>query len=151
MYRTTEHDDIWGPAPVYGPPAICLSNHVDLHALISPEDVGWARQWLWCHTYGSGGKIRDKGRLTGAIKRGANPDKIYARRSTRIAGQSVTYFLHREITIRAYGPPPGPAYVSDHLNGDSLDCRRENLRWATLSQNARNLYGSAWLQLRMDL
>lgn len=65
-------------------------------------------------------------------------------------GVAKTIFLHREITIRAYGPPPSPLHVSDHLNGDSLDCRHVNLRWATLSQNARNRFGSYWLQERLE-
>lgn len=147
MFLFAGHEDIWGPAPAYGPPAVSLSDRWCLQALIDEIDVEWARQWKWCHTYGSGGKIKDKARLTGAIRRGANPDKVYARRSTN----SATLWLHREICIRAYGPPPGPKFISDHLNGDSLDCRRENLRWATLSMNAKNLFGSAWLQLRMDL
>lgn len=147
MYLFADHEDLWGPAPALEQAAVSLSDRWCLQALISPEDIERARQWKWCHTYGSGGRIADKATLTGAIRRGANPDKIYARRTTR----DKTLWLHREVCFRRWGPPPGPAYVADHLNGDSLDCRRENLEWATLSQNAKNLFGSAWLQLRMDL
>lgn len=147
MYLFADHEDLWGPAPAYDQPAVSLSDRWCLQALISPEDVEWALQWKWCHTYGSGGRMADKAFFTGAAKRGMNTDKIYARRTTP-AG---TLWLHREVCRRAHGAPPGPAFVADHLNGDSLDCRRENLRWATLSMNAKNLFGSAWLQLRMDI
>jgi hypothetical protein len=47
-------------------------------------------------------------------------------------------FLHREILLRAEGPPPDPSWVGDHINGDTLDNRRCNLRWASKSLNAQN-------------
>lgn len=42
-------------------------------------------------------------------------------------------YLHREVL----GPLQGRAQV-DHKNGNTLDCRRENLRIATSAQNAAN-------------
>lgn len=139
-----DHDAFWGPDVAYWEPAISLSDRWCLQALVSPGDVEWARQWLWCHTYGSGSRL-----LGSNAQKCYN--KIYARRCTRIGGVAKTIFLHREITERAYGPPPSPLHVSDHLDGDSLNCRRDNLRWATLSQNAHNRFGSYWLQHRFDL
>lgn len=151
MYLFADHEDLWGPAPAYEQDAVSLSDRWCLQALISPEDVEWARQWKWCHTQGSGGRLTDLARLRGLNKRGVNTEKLYAKRATRVNGVACSVYLHREIALRAHGEPPSPLHVADHLNGDSLDCRRENLRWATLSMNAKNLFGSAWLQLRMDL
>ena len=58
--------------------------------------------------------------------------KMYAATSVWVDGQSVTVYMHQLIT----GFPPGT--LVDHRNGDGLDCRRENMRPATWSQNAMN-------------
>jgi hypothetical protein len=47
-------------------------------------------------------------------------------------------YLHREILSRVLGKPPLSSELCDHINGDGLDNRRENLRVATMSQNLRN-------------
>lgn len=119
---------------------ISLSNRYDVQCQVDREDYFWATQWLWCHTYGSGW------RHNGAHRQ---PNKIYARRAIHTPYGNRTIWLHRQICERAYGPPPSHLHVADHWNGDSLNCRRGNLRWATLSENSKNLYGSAWLQTRM--
>lgn len=49
-------------------------------------------------------------------------------------------FLHREVMLRV-GPPPSDEHrYVDHKNGDALDNRRQNLRWATAEMNARNTW-----------
>lgn len=52
----------------------------------------------------------------------------YAR--ANIGGRTV--FMHRLIMN------PGPGMVVDHINGNKLDNRRENLRICTPAENARN-------------
>lgn len=56
----------------------------------------------------------------------------YAVRKVRSAGRKVALALHREIT----GCPAG--LVVDHINGDTLDNRRSNLRVVTKRENCLN-------------
>ena len=62
---------------------------------------------------------------------------FYAVRTVRAGRSKKTIRMHRELL----GMPPG-LLVCDHRNGNSLDNRRENLRCATVSQNAQNTTSS---------
>jgi len=53
--------------------------------------------------------------------------------ATRLPG-GVVEALHRVVM----GCTPGDGLVVDHVNGDRLDNRRENLRFVTTAQNAQN-------------
>lgn len=118
------------PSPCY----LQLSDRVDIYVILDPEDYAWARAYRWCHTYGSGKMIS----VAEGVSAIARPDHIYARRC--VGGQ--TLWLHREILSLRDGLPRSARAVGDHKNGKTLDCRRVNLRWATPSQNARNITGS---------
>jgi hypothetical protein len=78
------------------------------HALIDPSDAKQAEH-LW-HRDASGYAVRD----------------IYKPKRT--------LRLHREIL----GLAPGDGLQADHVNRDRLDCRRSNLRIATLAENTQN-------------
>lgn len=57
---------------------------------------------------------------------------IYAVRNGRVAGKNVTYYMHREVLGDTGGFPV------DHINHDSLDNRRANLRAVTVAENTAN-------------
>lgn len=60
-------------------------------------------------------------------------DTFYAyRKGPKVNGKQPTIILHRFLLN-----PPSHMQI-DHINGDSLDNRRENLRFATTAQNGMN-------------
>lgn len=63
--------------------------------------------------------------------------KPYVRRQVRIYGRQLGIYLHRAVMLRV-SPRPSPAHVVDHINGNGLDNRRQNLRWVTPKQNLAN-------------
>jgi hypothetical protein len=56
----------------------------------------------------------------------------YARRTVSVGGKQRVVRLHREV-LRAE-----PHQRVDHINGDGLDCRRSNLRFASVTENNQN-------------
>ncbi|MCW5697358.1 MAG: HNH endonuclease [Bauldia sp.] len=79
-----------------------------LVAIIDAADASWAAQWNWSAS------------ISGS--------KIYAVRAVRRR----RVYLHRDLLA------VGPAMQADHISGDTLDCRRSNLRAATHAENAQN-------------
>lgn len=64
----------------------------------------------------------------------------YAQRSQRIAGRHLTIYMHQVVINARSGA--GYQIVVDHVNGDHLDNRRENLRVTTRSGNMQNRRGA---------
>jgi hypothetical protein len=89
--------------------------------LVSPRHMSWITEKRW--NYGWWPKI---------------PHKFYAKRNEGAARSTI--YLHREIMQRIDPQPEAfrKAHVVDHINGQSLDDRDENLRWATKLVNNLN-------------
>ena len=97
---------------------IYLTKDLSIYALISPEDYAWAIQWCWQITW-------DR-----------HKRKAYATRSTHEDGQRVKLYLHKEILKRTMKLPPSRKHtMGDHGDGQSLNCQRWNLEWATPASN----------------
>jgi hypothetical protein len=85
-------------------------------ALIDDMDYEFISRHPWC-----------------ALVTGKNIKRVYAmRRETAANGKSLYILMHRQIM----GPAPG--IVVDHINHNTLDCQRSNLRLATRRQNLAN-------------
>jgi hypothetical protein len=84
----------------------------DRVALVDSADLPFLTRWRW--------EYLPNGRSGYAIRR------FYS------AGKTVTIYLHRQLLTARTGE------IVDHVNGDGLDNRRENLRLATVAQNAAN-------------
>ena len=87
--------------------------------IVDEADYEWVMQWKWCATLNPGNNA------------------WYAMRSTKVAGKNQTIRLHRLLM----GIQRGNKLQVAHINHDTLDNRRENLRVCTASQNQFNTRG----------
>jgi hypothetical protein len=84
-----------------------------LFALVDDADFEWLNQHKWC-----------------ALK---ERNTFYAVRTSKtVNGKRTTIYMHIEIIGRKEG------LMTDHINGNGLDNRRENLRHVTHRQNGQN-------------
>lgn len=70
--------------------------------------------------------------------KGSLKDCWYAQRRPTINGRRVTIYFHREVM------KPGPGLEVDHLNGDGLDCQRENMENVTHRENVIRAKARQW-------
>lgn len=87
-----------------------------MFALVDDADYPWLMQWKWY-----------------AMKRRG---EFYAARHESPMAGGFTIYMHQQIALT----PPG--FETDHVNRKRLDNRRNNLRWATPSQNRVNCQGT---------
>lgn len=88
-----------------------------MYAMVDDEDFGRLRFWSW--------SVQVSG-----------PGKLYARRTAKNKGKQYNRYLHHEVL--GLEIPLKKGMVVDHKNGDTLDCRKSNLRVCSRSQNMAN-------------
>lgn len=82
--------------------------------------------------------IRRNGKEVGnVVKNSKGYDKEYVRVTWQQAGKRKSAYAHRIVWELHNGPVPEGMFI-DHINGDGLDNRIENLRLATRTQNMYN-------------
>lgn len=87
-------------------------------ALVDDEDYGKVSRFPW--------------RVSKCIRCGV--EYLYVRAEIWVDGKRHRLSLHRFLM----GVLTDKSIEVDHINGDGLDCRRENMRKATRSENAKN-------------
>lgn len=93
----------------------CIPLSQDKTAIVNDSDYEWLNQWKWSATRGH--------------------KTFYAVRGEAVAPYKRRLIqMHRQIL----GEPPFDKAEADHINGDGLDNRRENLRWCSHKENRRN-------------
>jgi len=88
------------------------------YAVVDDIDVVWAYMWKW---------FADK-----------NENTYYAKRNIKINGVRKKLYMHNEILTERMGLIIPNGYVTDHINWNGLDNRRNNLRIVTNSVNLFN-------------
>ena len=124
---------------------IYADDYANQYAIVDQVDYQHLVQWRW--------RLKQS-----RIHRGTKQPKVYLARvdheqlgldfyedGNRIRNRrQSTIFLHTVVMERKATPKPitNKKIIVDHANGDSFDCRRNNLRYATISFNNRNRNGS---------
>lgn len=95
-----------------------LSERHGIWCLVDADDWDWIVQWRWNWAWHRNSRWA-----------------LYAKRNVGAARS--TLYLHREL-MKYIEPDADHSLLVDHVNGQSLDNRKTNLRWATVAQNNAN-------------
>lgn len=122
-------------------------------AVVDEADYAFLVQWRWSWKVSRGGTKRYLRRVVDNYVKGSF---YYSSEQTEDGSKLVqvrertsqTLFLHTAVILRKGDVPPSAAHrIVDHLDGDEINCRRGNLRWATHTMNNNNMFGAATKQL----
>lgn len=103
---------------------------IEIYAVVDEEDYFFLTQWLWCAKRDRCGKVY----MRRAVGRNAGGRRLY----------TTTLYLHNAVMQRTGIMPPSKKHTYiDHYDGDSLNCRRSNLRWVTPRENNIHRYVTA--------
>ena len=124
---------------------IYADDYANVYAIVDQIDYQYLIQWRW--------RLKQS-----RVHKGTTKFKFYLARTghetigldTFDDGRRIqsrrqsTIFLHTIVMERKGTPKPktDKKLIVDHADGDSFNCRRNNLRWATISFNNKNINGS---------
>lgn len=112
-------------------------------ALVDQIDYQYLIQWRWKLCKSKARSKNVKMYLGRAVPTILGPDTYVdgKRIQNRVTS---TVYLHRVVMERKGVPQPktNQKLIVDHANGNGFDCRRKNLRWATIAFNNMNRFGS---------
>ncbi|WP_223263062.1 HNH endonuclease [Arthrobacter sp. NamB2] len=106
---------------------------VEITATIHPEDEIEGEEWR--QTRFDGYWVSSLGRVRGRTKTVLKPYITVAGYAVVHCGRSNPKGVHALVCEAWHGPPPAPGMHAAHYNGNPLDNRADNLRWATPLEN----------------
>lgn len=134
-------------------------DHAQSWVVVDEEDYHFLHQWRW--SWDNPGMRNGKPRRAPRLRRnlqvmvdnGQNLGGTYINpetgREVRLRSRKQqNLYLHIVVMLRTGIVPPSPDHhIVDHRDSDHTNCRRGNLRWATGSINAKNVFGSHAMEL----
>lgn len=115
---------------------IYADDYANIYAVVDQIDYQYLIQWRW--------KLK-----ASKVSANTKKPKVYlARTGHETIGINCricsTIFMHTVIMERKGTPKPktDKKIIVDHADSDEFNCRRDNLRYATLSFNRRNRHGA---------